>query len=311
MKRTSVFGAGLTALALAIGIAGCSSGFSGGSPDSGVSSSESAATDSAMTFGANEAATGDAASGSISGPMLIVTGDATVVVSDPTEATEGFQEVVQDLGGTIDSTWESNTDYDRSSSITVRVPSDKFEELTAHLPEFGKVEFQNTSSVDVGQQYVDLDARVSALEDSLKRLQALADQAETTEELLQAEDMLTSRQADLDSLQQQLQWLDDQVAMSTLSVTFTTEVVHSEDRFSWEHAWELFLQSITAFAYLVLVALPWALFAAVIILIVRWLLSKRRNRPEPGRPAKWVRPLPPSKSEDSATPEEPSEQDEQ
>lgn len=277
----------------------------------GVSSAESAASDTAMTFDANESAAGDTASGSISGPLLIVTGDATVVVSDPAEAAEGFQEVVKDLGGTVDSTWESNTDYDRSSSVTVRVPSDKFEELTAHLPEFGEVEFQNTSSVDVGQQYVDLDARVSALEDSLKRLQALADQAETTEELLQAEDMLTSRQADLDSLRQQLQWLDDQVAMSTLSVTFTTEVVRSEDGFSWEHAWELFVQSVTAFAYLVLVALPWALFAAAIVLLIRWLLSKRRNRPEPGRPAKWVRPLPPSKSQGSATPEEPSQQEKQ
>ncbi len=295
MKKMAILSAGSAVLALTIGLAGCSgASFSGSSlpgssvaePTLDMSTAMPDGLDSNAAMGAEESS----GMADVVDSKLIVSGDASVVTNDPSQAATDFKAAVEELGGSITSSSESNTDYNRSSSVRVKVPADKYEDLAGQLGDFGKVEYQNSSSMDVGQEYVDLDARVSALEDSLKRLQQLADQAQTTEDLLSAEEMLTNRQAELDSLKQQLQWLDNQVEMSTLSVTFSTETTHRDDGFSWRHAWDLFLGSITAFAYLLVVAVPWLLLLAAVTWVVRLLIRRRRKARGSRVPTSWVQP---------------------
>ena len=95
----------------------------------------------------------------------------------------------------------------------------------------------------------------------------------TVDELIAAENGLTQRQAELDSLTAQLEWLDSQVSMSTLNVSFSTDV--DSTGFSLGKAWQIFLKSLEVVGYGLLVALPWLVVAAIIFLLVRWGLAKR------------------------------------
>ena len=100
----------------------------------------------------------------------------------------------------------------------VRVPADELTGLLADLEDLGDVASVSVSRSDVTTTAVDLDARISALQTSVARLQALMDGAATTEALLAAEEALTERQEELESLQSQRALLADQVELSTLSV---------------------------------------------------------------------------------------------
>ena len=102
------------------------------------------------------------------------------------------------------------------------------------------------------------------------------DQATSVDELIAAENGLTQRQAELDSLTAQLEWLDSQVSMSTLNVSFSTDV--DSTGFSLGKAWQIFLKSLEVVGYALLVALPWLVLAGVIFVLVRWGLAKRRAK---------------------------------
>lgn len=105
--------------------------------------------------------------------------------------------------------------------VTVRVPADELTDMLAGLAEFGTVAASQIDRRDVTTEAVDLRARVEALEASVARLTELMAQSTTTADLIAAESALAQRQSELESLRQQLTWIDTQVGMSTLSVSLT------------------------------------------------------------------------------------------
>jgi hypothetical protein len=75
----------------------------------------------------------------------------------------------------------------------------------------------------VTAQRVDQDARIQALQTSVTRLTELMKTASSTADLLQAEEQLSKRQAELDSLRSQRTALGDQISYATITVTLSTE----------------------------------------------------------------------------------------
>ncbi|WRS29808.1 DUF4349 domain-containing protein [Actinomycetaceae bacterium MB13-C1-2] len=218
----------------------------------------------------------------VTGESVITTGSATIRTNTPDKAAKDFAARVTEMDGVITSTWQSEWDGSVSASVDAQVPADRYQELIASLPEFGKIIDQNTSRQDVGLQVTDLNARKDALVTSLSRLHELMEQATTTEELLQAEDMLTQRQAELDSLNSQLEWLTDQVDMSTVYVTFTQDS-SAGSGFSWERAWDLLIDSLKFVAYALIVLVPWLIVIGLIIWLIRTLVRRsRRSKLESG-----------------------------
>jgi hypothetical protein len=71
-------------------------------------------------------------------------------------------------------------------------------------------------------QKVDLDARIQVLEAAIARLRELLTQAASTSDLVTVESALSERQAELDSLQSQRDYLSDQTLFATMSVSLIT-----------------------------------------------------------------------------------------
>jgi len=103
--------------------------------------------------------------------------------------------------------------------ITVRVPADQLTATLAGLAEVGTVTSSQIDRRDVTTEAVDLRARVGALEASVARLTELVGQSTSTADLIAAESALSQRQSELDSLRQQLTWLEGQVDMSSVTVS--------------------------------------------------------------------------------------------
>jgi hypothetical protein len=151
----------------------------------------------------------------------------------------------------------------------------------------------SVSRSDVTATAVDLDARISALQTSVARLQALMDGAATTDALLAAEAALAERQGQLESLQSQRALLADQVEMSTLSVhlePFGVAPAGGPGGFleGLGTGWRALVSALGAAVVVLGILLPWAVVAAVVaaVVLVPVRLARRRAAVvEPAPPA--------------------------
>lgn len=214
----------------------------------------------------------------------IVTGRLMLTADDPVAAGRQVVTIVEESGGRVDSVTEQP---EISSVLTVRVPADRLAGTLDELRGLGEVTSLTTTRDDVTLQYTDLEARISALQASVDRLRALMTSAANTADLIEAENALAQRQAELDSLTAQQRYLSDQIDLSTLTVDISAEPRRPDDRDSfwdgvvegWDNLRSAVGDSIVTFG----VALPWLGFllvgAGVVYLIVRLLARIGRRRP--------------------------------
>lgn len=274
----------VTTLLLGLGLSGC-----GASDNSGAEMhlmdnaavEEAAGTSWDMAASEDSQYFGKDAGGGISAvpSQVIVSGDASIQTDDPAKQATAFIEYVKAAGGNIDYSSLSEYDSNPYASVSARIPSDKFDEVVAGLDQFGKVTNSSIYNQEVGQQVADLQARIDVLKDSISRLQELMDQATSVEELIAAETSLTQRQSELDSMTAQLDWLSDQVSMSSLNVDFSTPATATSG-FSLAKAWQVFLRSIEVVAYSAVVLVPWVALAGVIAWVVTRVVRGRRRQAE-------------------------------
>ncbi len=219
MRRS--LGTAIVALLLVL-LAGCT----GGGAESGGGGSDSAG--SAGDEGPVTAPPGDRG-GAPAGPedvdpdrQVVTNASASVAVEDPAEGARRVSELVESVGGRVEERTEQAASAGDGTGavadLVVRVPADALTGVLADLEELGDVANVSVTRSDVTTTAVDLDARISALQTSVARLQGLMDGAATTEALLAAEAALAERQEQLESLQSQRALLADQVALSTLHV---------------------------------------------------------------------------------------------
>lgn len=107
---------------------------------------------------------------------------------------------------------------EESATLTLHIPSDRFDRALEELSGLGSVTSRDQSAEDVTEQVVDLDSRVATQRASVDRVRALLAKASTVEEIVRIEQELTTRESDLESLEQRRQALAGQVAMSTVTI---------------------------------------------------------------------------------------------
>lgn len=223
---------------------------------------------------------------------VITTGRVSITVDEPVESAQEAVDLAEARGGRVDSRTETpGTDAQPpSASLTLRIPSDELDAFMTELRELGTVNSVSMNASDVTQQRQDLDGRIEALTASVDRLQQLLGEATTIADLIAIESELTTRQAELDSLTQQRDWLVDQVDYSTITVDLVTEAVapdpQPDDFWSGVIAgWNALIGFATGLGIAVGVMLPWLLAALLVgaIVLVIVLLATRRRRPSPAQ----------------------------
>ncbi|PRC42279.1 DUF4349 domain-containing protein, partial [Mycobacterium sp. ITM-2017-0098] len=133
---------------------------------------------------------------------VVKTASMTLTVPDPSSAADEAAVIVERADGRVDSRSEdAGSGSGRAvTSIVLRVPVAKLDEVMRQLKTLGTVETATTAADDVTGQRVDLDARIRALQTSVDRLLAIMRDAGDPDALIKAEDALSERQAELDSL---------------------------------------------------------------------------------------------------------------
>ncbi|MGH9226660.1 MAG: DUF4349 domain-containing protein, partial [Acidimicrobiales bacterium] len=107
----------------------------------------------------------------------------------------------------------------RSGQLTVRVPSDRFEDVRTALGQLGSVEHQALRGEDVSGQLVDYDARLRSLQAQEDSLRVLVGKATNVGEVMQVQNTLFSVRQQIEQLQAQRAQLDQAASLATLQVS--------------------------------------------------------------------------------------------
>lgn len=223
---------------------------------------------------------------------IIATAQATVQVDSVQDAAAAVAALAEEHDGYVESTEVGKAlAVDGSSEpapadsgygwVGIRVPSADLPEVISDLGEIGEVLSSSISKQDVTTATIDLQARIDSTRASVERLTALMAQSASVSELIEAEVALTDRQAQLESYEQQLAALDDQVAMSSLQVQLTPAASPTRaDPAGFGDGllagWNGLVVSLNALVIALGFLLPWLAVAAVVVLIV-WLVRRTRR----------------------------------
>ena len=183
-------------------------------------------------------------------------------------------------------------DHDRYAYYTVRVPVENYRTFLAAVGEAGSVLDLSETAENITSSYIDVQARLSALEAQRDRLNELADQAETTADLLEIESQLSDVQYQLENMDQQVSYSTVDIRLSevaTLTPTGTTFGERVVDAFA--DGWRGFVVFLQGFVLAVIYLWPVLLVVGIIVALAVTLTKRRRkNHPKPVKPAAPAKP---------------------
>lgn len=145
-------------------------------------------------------------------PLLIYTANYTMAVFEATAAIDAVQKLAGELGGYL---------VKRSDRvITVRVPSNAYQQALGELEKLGDVLHREETVEDVTEAFYDLKTRLQNARAMRDRLEELLAQATKVEEALAVEKELARVTADIETMAGKLKRLRELIAFSTITVRF-------------------------------------------------------------------------------------------
>lgn len=149
---------------------------------------------------------------------IVKTGEVSLEVENVGEAIGRVRAMAASLNGYVGGSQAGTLD-DRAT-LTLRIPATSFDEALAQLHELdAEVVAEATREQDVTGQVVDLQARIDNLRASETSYRELVARAERVEDILAVQSRLDDVRGQIEQLAAQLEALEGQAALSTLTVT--------------------------------------------------------------------------------------------
>jgi uncharacterized protein DUF4349 len=153
--------------------------------------------------------------------MVIRTGQAFIEVEKVDPAVLKIRQLAVQFGGYIaNSSMSGGRDQIRQATFELKIPAARYDGAVESLSTIGKVETVSSNAQDVGEEFVDVTARVSnarRLEERLISL--LANRTGKLDEVLRVERELARVREEIERYEGRLRFLTTRVATSTLTIT--------------------------------------------------------------------------------------------
>lgn len=209
--------------------------------------------------------------------MLIRTGRAVLEVDSLELAIARVRELATRVGGYVSgSTVEGGADRLRAATLELKIPAPRWGEVIRGLDPVGRIESVSEETQDVGEEYVDLSARLTNSRRLESRLIELLDrQTGKLEDVLAVERELARVREEIERYEGRLRYLRTRVATSTLVVYVhePTPLVGAPGENviadSFRNAWRNFVSFIAGLISASGVLIPVALLAIVGFLVFR------------------------------------------
>jgi hypothetical protein len=199
---------------------------------------------------------------------LILTANVAMKTQDPWATADKARAITTGLGGDILAMSQTGQGENRSALITVRVPSDRFDEALRQLKLLdGEVLTSNVDAKDVTDQFTDLQARLVAKQAEEQRYLQLFPQAKTVDETLKIDAALGNVRVQIEQLQGQLNLIKNRTEFSTITMSISPIVtIPTETGGVWDPS-KTFAKAIAALS----VFFKFAADLAIWILVFGWI----------------------------------------
>jgi hypothetical protein len=156
----------------------------------------------------------------LSSRLIVRTGQASIEVDSLESSMADLRRIVQRVGGFVaDARVQSGRNQLRSATLELKVPADRFDDLTEGLRPLGRLQFVNVAAEDVSEEFVDVTARVAnshRLEERLVEL--LRTRTGKLQDVLSVERELARVREEIERMEGRLRFLKASAQLSTLSV---------------------------------------------------------------------------------------------
>jgi hypothetical protein len=154
-------------------------------------------------------------------PMLVRTGDALLEVDSLEAAIDALRSAVAAAGGYVGNVRVVGGETSRrSATLEAKVPSEGFEALIGALDPIGDLERLSVQAEDVGEEFVDVQARLANAERLESRLLALLERpGSDLADVLAVEREIARVRESAERLEGRLRYLRSRADLATLSVT--------------------------------------------------------------------------------------------
>jgi hypothetical protein len=222
-------------------------------------------------------------------PMLIRTGDARVEVDSLEPAVVQVRQLAQRIGGYVANTsMQTGDEQLRQATIELKMPAPRFDQAVSGLASIGEVESVNVATQDVGEEFVDVSARVANSRRLETRLiELLGNRTGRLQDVLSVERELARVREEIERYEGRLRYLRSRVAVSTLTVTVHEPVPILSARpgssvigDAFRGAWRNFVLFIAWLIESLGVLIP----VAAIAVLARWLFVRYARRRPPRTP---------------------------
>jgi hypothetical protein len=289
-----------TPLILLAGAAGCSDRNNPQGRVTGLAASAPAPTGMLMARRAMPGVANEASVGSASAPraidsrstapatfdpaaMLIRTATAAVEVSQLDPAVAAARQAAARFGGVVaNAEMETGRNEVHRAVLQIKVPAARFDSLLAGLNPLGRVESVAVNAQDVGEEYVDIEARLTNLRRLETRLiELLANRTGKLSDVLSVERELARVRGEIEQIEGRRRYLARSVALSTLELT-----LHEPEPIiagkpgtnpitgAFRDAWRNFVASIAWCIAALGVLIPGAVVVLGLVILARWLKGR-------------------------------------
>lgn len=210
-------------------------------------------------------------------PMLVRSGTASIRIDSLEPAIASLRVLAARVGGFVANTAvQAGPSQYRQATLEVRVPASRFDDLVTGLQPLGTVEAVNVTADDVGEEFVDVGARVA----NAKRLESrlidlLATRTGRLQDVLSVERELARVREEIERYEGRLRYLRTRAATSSLSIMVHEAVPVVGDPGSnvlvraVERAWRNFVELVAAFIASLGVLVPVLLAGGTVVWGVR------------------------------------------
>ena len=212
------------------------------------------------------------------GSMLVRVGQASLQVDSLETGIARVRDLARRTGAVVaNTTMEGGRDQTRAASLQLRIPSARFDEAVNALTPIGKLESVNVSAEDVGEEYVDIQARVANARQLEQRLlELLARRTGKLSDVLSVERELARVREEIERYEGRMRYLRSRASVSTLTVALHEPYPVVADRpgarpirDAFVQAWRNLVGFTAGFIELLGVLVPLGVVVGVIVLVVR------------------------------------------
>jgi hypothetical protein len=195
--------------------------------------------------------------GSLDARKQVMTLSLSLLVADPSAATENVHELARRLHGHVERSelGRSHATAPESAQIVIRIPAAAVGTARVELRKLAlRVENERIQAKDVTGEYVDLEANIRNLQAEEAQYRQIMARASSIKDTLAVAERLADVRGRIETAQAQFNVLSRQVEMATIELTLNTEpvlVIPGVEWRPWDHAreaWRAARQDLADFA---------------------------------------------------------------